>query len=324
MKRLSVALLILCSCASEPGQYNPSVDPVPLKFGGTRSAAAVDDAGLTEFHYLTYDHETGNWSGEFGGLALPDDESPGTFLPADASRVYWPEGKNYSFYAAGYNSNVSVGEDDVEFGTSMMLYSSGTSALLVLKNPGHNVDWMAAKTLRQEKIRGIPLNFRHIAARVRTVSFDLSEYLDWIRDRELDIADIKLVTLDMTDADEQNYVFSPESGSLFTRQSYDYGSSASHMLMQDRMLGLVRGGDAFDVSYYAFAGIHSIALRVQTVDESGRQVIDDRSFSASLTLPMGGDCEIRIKILPDDRDLHLEVTFGIEDWQSGGSGTVNE
>jgi len=324
MKRLPVALLILCSCTAEPDGPVLSADPVPFEFGRTKAGSSADDARLPEFHYLTYDHVTGNWSGEFGGVAMPAPGSADVYLPADAARVYWPEGKVCSFYAAAYNEKVPVSEEDVEFGVSMVLYSSGTSALLVLKNPGHNVDWLVARNLRQGKIRGIPLNFVHTGARIGRVSFDLSEYRSWAERRELDFADIRLLSLTVSDADEQNYVFSASEGSLFNRDSYDYRASADHTLLTDRLLGLWRGGDSFETSYYAFAGSHKLKLHIQAIDAEGNQVVDDRSFEADATLPMGADCELRIKILPDDRDLQLDVLFGIASWEAGGEGTVSE
>ena len=305
MKRILIILLALCGCAKEPVKEN-----VPLVFRGTKAGDPA--ATLSKFHYLTYDYVLGSWVGELGALAVPDAGTPGLFVPADATRVYWPEGKTYSFYAVGYNEALPVDESDVEFGSSMMIYSSGTSAVLVIRNPGHNVDWLAAKNVSLGKTDGIPLAFRHICAKISNISLDLSAYEEWLQARELDISDIKMVYCTLTDAEEQSFVYSSSSGSMFNRESWDYLSSPARTLDPDNL------------PYFAFPGKHKLEMRVQTVDGSGAQRIDDRVLAGEVSLPMGADCELSVRINPDDRDLTIEVVAGIAAWQSGGSGIVNE
>ncbi len=327
MKKLSILLMLLCGCSSGlrdvtglPGDEGE----VQVAFRGTKSPGEMGDADMSGFRYLTYDHNLGSWSGEFGGEAVRTGGPQGPFFPADASRVYWPEGKIYSFFAVGYNENVSVEERDVEFGNSYTMYSSGTSAILTLKNPGHNVDWLAAKAPRQEKINGIPLNFRHVCARVGRLTFDLSAYREWFESRELDIVEIKMLSCTLTDVDEQNYIFSSSAGTLFNKEGWDYRGSTARALDGERFLGLASNGCSYARSYYAFPGIHVISVRIQALDIGGDQCIDDRTLSAEVTLPMGADCELRVSIPPDDRDLHIEVVNNVSDWISGDSGVVNQ
>lgn len=304
MKRILIILLALCGCAREP------VKEAPFVFRGTK--AGNSNTSVSDFHYLTYDYVLGSWVGELGALAVPDAGTPGLFVPADATRVYWPEGKTYSFYAVGYNAAQTVDESDVEFGSSMMLYSSGTSAILIVRNPGHNVDWLAAKAVRLGKTDGIPLAFRHICARISNISLDLSAYYEWLQARELDIVDIRMVHCTLTDAEEQTFIYSSSSESMFNRESWDYMSSPARML------------DPENLPYFAFPGRHKLEMRVQTVDRTGAQRIDDRVLSGEVSLPMGSDCELSVRINPDDRNLTIEVVAGIAAWQSGGSGIVNE
>ena len=126
MKRLSILLILLCGCS--PGLRDDTCGPeddVRVVFGITKAPVGTGDADMTGFRYLTYDHVLGSWSGELGGEAVRSGGPQGPFLPADASRVYWPEGRTYSFYAAGYNDLVAVGEGDAEFGSAYTIYSSG-------------------------------------------------------------------------------------------------------------------------------------------------------------------------------------------------------
>lgn len=327
MKKLSILLMLLCGCSSGlrdvtglPGDEGE----VQVAFRGTKSPGEMGDADMSGFRYLTYDHNLGSWSGEFGGEAVRTGGPQGPFFPADASRVYWPEGKIYSFFAVGYNENVSVEKRDVEFGNSYTMYSSGTSAILTLKNPGHNVDWLAAKAPRQEKINGIPLNFRHVCARVGRLTFDLSAYREWFESRELDIVEIKMLSCTLTDVDEQNYIFSSSAETLFNKESWDYRGSATRALDGERLLGLADNGCSYARNYYAFPGIHVLSMRIQALDSGGNQRIDDRTLSAEVMLPMGADCELNIRVNPYDRDLTIEVATGIAHWQSGGVGSVNE
>jgi hypothetical protein len=325
MKRIPLLLLLMCGCSSEYWNApapSPDDGPVRLEFGGTKAGAG--DADLTEFHYLTYDYALGSWSGELGGRAVRESAGSPTFLPSDATRVYWPEGRTYSFYAAGYGDDASVTEQDVEFGTSMILYNSGTSAVLTIKNVRHNVDWLAAKLVRQGKIYGIPLKFNHICARISKLTFDLSAYRKWIEERELDIADVELMFFTITDADQQTFIYSNENGKLFQRESADYTMADAHSLEGGRMLGLYSNGSSSAVSFYAFPGVHSLRARVRTVDAHGNQVVDDRALSGTVTLPMGVDCELKIKIDPVDRALGVFVSNAIAPWENGGAGTVSE
>ena len=117
MRRLSLILVILCGCSAE------SVPDAPVVFRGTKAGIPTDEAAVPEFHYLTYDYMLGSWVGELGGHAVPDSGSPGSYVPSDATRVYWPEGKTYSFYAVSYNSNQPVSGADVEFGSAVMIFS---------------------------------------------------------------------------------------------------------------------------------------------------------------------------------------------------------
>ena len=304
MKRYIIILLALCGCAKEP------VIETPLLFMGTKAGDTV--APLSEFHYLAYDYVLGSWVGELGALAVPDALTPGIYVPEDATRVYWPEGKTYSFYAVGYNAMLPVDESDVEFGSSMMIYSSGTSAVLVVRNPGHNVDWLAAKNVRLGKTDGIPLSFRHICAKISDISLDLSAYNEWLQARELDIVAVRMVYCTLTDAEEQTFIYSSSSENMFNRESWDYLSSPARPL------------DPENLPYFAFPGKHKIEMRVQTVDRTGAQRIDDRVLAGEVLLPMGADCGLNVRINPDDRDLTIEVVAGIAAWQNRGSGIVNE
>lgn len=320
-------LMLLCGCSHAvremPGIPIAEDEEVQIGFGATKSPVFTGDADMSEFRYLTYDYSLGSWSGELGALAVKGG-TVGQFFPADASRVYWPEGKVYSFYAASYNEKVPVDDEDVEFGTAMMIYSSGTSAILLLKNPGHNVDWLAAKTLRQEKVAGIPLAFRHVCAKIGKLSFDLSGYKAWLDARELDIKEIRLLYCTITDSDEQTYIYSPVSETLFSRESWDYLASPERMLSGEHDLGLSAGGTSFDVAYYAFPGRHALSMRIQTIDAGGNQCIDDRVLGGEVSLPMGAECEISVRINPDDRELTLEIVTGLASWEYVGVGTVNQ
>lgn len=323
MKRLSILLMLLCGCSSELHQADVAVGegPARIEFSSVKTAENAGDASMSEFHYLTYDFNLGSWSGELGGMAVRSGES-GPFLPADASRVYWPEGKIYSFYAAGYNDAQQVEEEDVEFGTAMMLYSSGTTAVLNIKNPRHNVDWMAAKVLHLEKTDGIPLQFKHVCAKVSELVFNLDAYKAWIEEKELDIADIVSLSCTLSDADEQSYVYSSDNGSLFRRESADYTASPSHSIDGQRNLNLASGGSSAGICYYAFPGKHTLTVHIQTVDADGRQVVDDRVLSGEVTLPMNSDCVLNIVVNPDARDLDVSVITTIAGWENGGSGVV--
>lgn len=306
MKRLSIILVILCGCTAEPAP------DASVTFRGVRARSRASEATVSEFHYLTYDYVLGSWVGELGGYAVADNASPGIFFPSDASRVYWPEGKTYSFYAVSYNANVPVDENDVEFGSAMMIYSSGTNAILTIKNPGHNVDWLAAKVIRQAKIDGIPLAFRHICAKISSLNFDMAAYREWIENRELDLPGINVLWCTLTDVNEQTFIYSSSAETMFNRESWNYVSSPALPLVVE------------ELPFYAFPGRHTLALRVQTVDVYGNQRIDDRVLSGEVELAMGADCELNIRINPYDRDLTIEVVTGIAAWQSGESGTVNE
>ena len=327
MKRFPILLLLLCGCTPAQEAVNGSDDGVgdlPVGFVRTKTPLDAGDAVMTEFHYLTYDYGLGAWSGELGGLAQCGGDASALFLPADASRVYWPEGKIYSFYAAGYNENATVQEADVEFGTSMILYNSGTSAILTLKNPGHNVDWMAAKDLRQSKIAGIPLSFKHVCPRISGVVFDVSGYREWIEARELDVASIVSLWCTITDADEQTFIYSTGSGTLFARESQDYRSSPARGLDGRRDLVMAENGTSFTTAYYAFPGMHTFSMRVQLLDIGGNQVIDDRILSGDITLPMNSDCELTVTVNPWDRDLEIRTNVSLVAWELGGYGTVEE
>lgn len=326
MKRISLLLItFLCGCSSEYWKApapSPDGAPVRVEFGGTKAGAV--DAGFTEFHYLTYDYALGSWSGELGGLAVRESSASATFLPSDATRVYWPEGRTYSFYAAGYNETPSVLESDVEFGSAMILYNSGTSAVLTLKNARHNVDWLAAKRIRQEKIDGIPLNFNHICARISKLTFDLSAYKRWIVERELDIADIVALYCTITDADQQTFIYSGENGKLFQKEFADYTLADEQKLCGRMTLNLQGGGNSMSMDYYAFPGTHTLRARIQTVDADGNQVVDDRALSGMVDLPMGADCELIIRIDPLERNLGVFVSNAIAPWEEGGQGEVKE
>ena len=306
MKRLLLIMLVLCSCSKE------ATLETPIVFTGTKAGETGNAARLSEFHYLTYDYVLGSWVGELGSLAVPGGSSSGLFVPADASRVYWPEGKTYSFYAVGYNADVVVEDSDVEFGSSLMMYSSGTSAVLMIRNPGHNVDWLAAKNVHLGKTDGIPLLFKHICAKIGSITLDLSAYEAWLAERELDIAEEKVVYCTLTDAEEQTFIYSADEGTLFNKSSWDYTASPARTL------------DADKLPYYAFPGRHILELRIQTLDSEGIQRIDDRVLAGEVTLPMGTDCELNIHINPHDRDLEIKVIAGIAAWQSGDVGIVNE
>ena len=306
MRRLSLILVILCGCSAE------SVPDAPVVFRGTKAGIPTDEAAVPEFHYLTYDYMLGSWVGELGGHAVPDSGSPGSYVPSDATRVYWPEGKTYSFYAVSYNSNQPVSGADVEFGSAVMIFSSATNAVLTVKNPNHNVDWLAAKNIRQSKINGIPLVFKHVCSKISSLDFDMSAYWEWLGERELDIASINVVWVSLTDADEQTFIYSGTAGSMFNRESWDYSGSPGHTL------------DDGALPYFAFPGRHTLSLRVQTLDASGNQCIDDRVLSGVVDLEMGADCSLAVRINPDDRPLSISVVTGIAPWQSGGSGIVNE
>ncbi|MBP5567494.1 MAG: hypothetical protein J6X57_08440 [Bacteroidales bacterium] len=324
MKRLSILLFLLCACSSglNDDRDYPAVDePTRIEFRGAKNPESTGDASMSEFHYLTYDFNLGSWSGELGGTAVRSGNA-GPFLPADASRMYWPEGKIYSFYAAGYNDALQVGAEDVEFGTAMMLYSSGTTAVLNIKNPHHNVDWMAAKVLHLEKVDGIPLQFKHVCARVSELSFNLEAYKAWIEEKELDIADIVLLSCTLSDVDEQTYVYASDNASLFKRESSDYTSSPSHQIDGSRRLNLTAGGSSAAISYFAFPGRHTITVHIQTVDSNGNQVVDDRVLSGEVNLPMNSDCALSIVINPNARDLEVGVITSAAGWEDGGTGRV--
>ena len=326
MRRISLLLItILCGCSSDSWETpapNSAGDPVRIEFGGTKAGAV--DAGFTEFHYLTYDYALGSWSGELGGLAVRESSASARFLPSDATRVYWPEGRTYSFYAAGYNQTPSVLESDVEFGSAMILYNSGTSAVLTLRNARHNVDWLASKQIRQGKIDGIPLKFSHVSARISKLTFDLSAYRRWIVERELDIEDIVALYCTITDADQQTFVYSGENGRLFQKESADYTMADEHSLCGRKSLNLQGGGNSLAMDYYAFPGVHTLRARIQTVDADGNQVVDDRALSGTVTLPMGADCELMIRIDPLERELGVFVSNAIAPWENGGEGVVME
>ncbi|MBR5704050.1 MAG: hypothetical protein IKX45_07360 [Bacteroidales bacterium] len=327
MKRLSIMLLILCGCSPEPRLVpGISVDAgyTRIEFKRTKVSPVAGDAGMSEFHYLTYDYSLGSWSGELGGMAVRNGDVSDPFLPADASRVYWPEGKIYSFYAAGYNDALPVDEEDVEYGTAVMLYSSGTTSILNIKNQKHNVDWMAAKVLHQEKIDGIPLQFRHIFAKVSTLNFNLESYKAWIEERELDIADIVSLSCTLSDVDEQTYVFSPGAQTLFNRESFDYRASPAQEIAGRLNLNLSAGESSAEISYYAFPGKHMLTMHIQAVDVFGNQVVDDRVLSGEITLPMGADCNLDIVLNPDVRNLDISLGTSVAAWESGGSGNVIE
>ena len=320
-------LLLLCGCTSELRQtqnLTAEAEPTRIEFRGVKSSEGNGDAGLSEFHYLTYDFNLGSWSGELGGTAVRGGNDSGPFFPADATRQYWPEGKIYSFYASGYNNALTYEEEDVEFGTAMMLYSSGTTATLSIKNRHHNVDWMAAKVLHQEKVDGIPLQFKHVCARVCELIFNLEAYKAWIEEKELDISDIVSVNCSLSDVDEQTYVFSSESQSLFRRESSDYTDSPLHQIDGRRSLNLAAGGSSASISYYAFPGRHTIKIHIQAVDANGVQVVDDRVLSGEVDLPMNSDCSLNIVLNPDERKLGIAVMTSIAAWDSGGAGTVME
>ena len=327
MKKLPILLLLLSGCAPEPRAVPDklaTVGEVRIGFGGTRAPISMGGASMSEFHYLTYDYSIGAWSGELGGVAEGSGDSSAPFWPADASRVYWPEGKSYSFYAAGYNEALAVPESAVEFGTAMTLYSSGTSAILNLKNPGHNVDWLAAKVVNQGKVAGIPLNFRHVCSRISRIIYDVSAYSEWIADRELDIADIVSLGCTLSDADEQTYIYSGNDGTLFKKESSDYTSSPEHPLDGTRALNLWAGGTSAELAFYAFPGVHRLSIHIQAVNAWGNQVVDDRVMSGDITLPMNADCELTVTLNPWDRALQLEVNTSLASWELGGSGIVEE
>ena len=328
MRRISILLsLFLCGCASEMKQasYRPdSAGRTLVAFGGSRAPLEMGDASMSEFHYLTYDFGLGSWSGELGGVAALEGDASSPFLPQDASRVYWPEGKVYSFYASGYNDAAPVPEDDVEYGISYMMYSSGTTAILNVRNPGHNVDWLAAKILNIGKTDGIPLTFRHICAKIKSITYDISDYRSWILDRELDIEDIILAECTLTDADDQTYIYSSDEGSLFRKEQYDYSSAVPRALDGPRSLHLFESGTSVEKSYYAFPGKHTLSLRVYAVDGGGNQVVDDRTISGELTLPMNKECDLAIVVNPYSRNLEIRVNTTLDFWEDGGSGTVSE
>ncbi|MBR5924772.1 MAG: hypothetical protein IKZ60_04860 [Bacteroidales bacterium] len=318
MRRISILLsLFLCGCASEMIQ-------TPVAFGVSRAPLEMGDASMSEFHYLTYDYSLGSWSGELGGVAALEGNASSPFFPQDASRVYWPEGKVYSFYAAGFNDAVPVPEDDVEFGISYMMYSSGTTAVLNVRNPKHNVDWLAAKALNVEKTDGIPLTFKHIGAKISRITYDIADYRSWIEERELDITDIILAECTLTDVDEQTYIYSSDAGSVFRREYYDYSSSAARSFDGPGSLHLSESGTSVEKSYYAFPGYHTLTVHVYAVDVMGNQVIDDRTICGELFLPMNKECELTIVVNPDCRDLEIRVNTSVCSWENGSIGTVSE
>ena len=78
------------------------------------------------------------------------------------------------------------------------------------------------------------------------------------------------------------------------------------------------------MDYYAFPGVHTLRARIQTVDAGGNQVVDDRALSGTVTLPMGADCELMIRIDPLERELGVFVSNAIAPWENGGEGVVME
>jgi len=326
MKRQAILLLLLfggCDPPMMPGTaQQPREELYPFVFAASKAAPGDSDAAMSEFHYLTYDHALGCWSGELGGTAVLEED--GLFRPADAIWTYWPEGKIYSFFAVGHNEKQPVPSSSVEFGSSVMLYGSGSSALLQLRNPSHDVDWLAAQAFRQQKRSGVSLEFRHVTAHIGKLSFDLSEYRNWVREKELDISALESLGCTLSDADEQSFIFSANNSALFKKESWDYGSSPGKTLDGRRSLAIMQGSCSAEVSYYAFPGIHRLTMHLRLLDGSGRQVVDDRELSGSLTLPMGSDCELRIKLKPNDRSLDVEVLAGLPGWDSSKEGTVSE
>ncbi len=326
MERPTILLMILLLCGCDPSQvqvpgHELPGDAPPLAFAVSKAGGAWPDAAMSEFHYLTYDYNLGSWSGELGGTAVLD-EARGSFHPSDAMNIYWPEGKRYAFFAAGYNENLPVSPSVVEFGSGMMLYSSGSSALLSLRNPGHDVDWLAGKALQQASSEEVPLCFRHILSRISGLRFDLSDYKAWMREKELETLRIESMGCSLSDVDEQVFIFTMDDGNLFLKESWDYTAAALHTLDGRRRLDQTSG--AVPVEYYAFPGTHCFRMRFCLLNRSGTQVVDDRMLSGNLTLPMGSDCELRIKIVPDDGPLCIEVAASLPGWNQGGEGTVSE
>ena len=324
MKRPAILLLLMGAC--NPAQMqDPGSQPRgdrPLEFAISKAGQGQDEASMSEFNYLTYDFNLGSWSGVMGSTAICSED--GKFRPSDAGVLYWPEGKTFSFFAVGYNENVPVPASAVEFGSGMMLYGSGSSGLLSLKNPGHDVDWLAAKSLYRSASESVSLQFRHVCARISRLRFDLTDYRDWIHARELDVASIESMGCSLSDADEQVFVFSTDATSLFRKESWDYTSSASRSLDGRRNLGLASGSCCVDLSYYAFPGLHRIQMRLRLRGSGGLPVIDDRQLSGEVLLPMGCDCELTIKVNPDDRPLDVRLSAVLPGWDQGGNGNVLE
>jgi len=306
----------------ESWDVQPTDEPRPLLFSASKAGAGGNDASMSEFHYLTYDHSLGSWSGELGSTAVLGNDS--FFYPSDAFKMYWPEGKTFSFYAVGFNESVAVPASSVEFGSAMMLYSSGASGLLRLLNPGHDVDWLAAKTLHQEKTSGVTLVFRHVMAHICRLRFDLSEYKTWVLENELDIEALEFLDCSLSDVEEQSFIFSSDDNALFRKEGWDYRTSPYRVLDGNRSLDIFQENACVDLSYYAFPGKHRLRIRLRLLDAGGNQVIDDRILSGELELTMGSDNELRIKIEPNDRPLDIQAVAILAGWDSQAEGTVSE
>ena len=307
MCRISVALALLCSC--EKQEYS------------ARSAVRFLERGSQSgFCYAVYDESMRIWTSELGSMAVRSDGTENLYNPYDASRTYWPEGRVYSFFAAGCDGVVP------EQG-SCSFVREGADLTLEICNPGHDRDFLAAKAVNQGKTDGVSLDFKHAGARITSLNMKPEAWLAWLSKRGMSaVADLIISSVTISDAESQEYRFSRSGSTLFVEDSFDYRESPAVELdgLSGCSAGLRIRGTSLPVSYYTFPGMHTLKISFHAVGYGGNMLLGEKTLSGMFSVAAGESASLDVALDPVNDTLVIGLGLNVSNWQNGGNGIVNE
>lgn len=273
-------------------------------------AVTVPDA----FVYQVYDETLHEWTSELGSRAVRREGAEPLFNPCDAARMYWPEGHVYSFFAAGSAS----GEPDAG---SIVFTREGNALSVRIFNPGHDKDYMAARSLFRSKTAGVEMDFCHLCARISSIRINPGAWLEWLEAKELDaVAELRLSGASISDADNADYVFSRRDGCVFEENAPDYRSSLFVSLesLSGVSAGLRSGGQTLPADYYAFPGRHSLKMSFRQLGYDGRELLPERILCGEFSVSAGESVALEVAPDPSGNTLGISVGYQVADWRNAG------
>lgn len=305
--RFSVVLALLCGC--EKQEY-PQARAIRFLEKGTQSG----------FRYAVYDESLQVWTSELGSSAVRSDGTGNLYDPYDATRTYWPEGRVYSFFAAGCDGLIP------DAGACSFV-RDGQDLTLELFNPGHDRDFLAAKAVNQSKVDGISMEFRHAGARITNLNMKPEAWLGSLTEKGMAaVADLIISSVTITDAESQEYLFSRSGSSVFVEDCFDYRDCPAVEIggLSGCSAGLRIKGTTLPVSYYTFPGTHTLSVSFHAVGYGGNTLLGEKTLSGVFSINAGESAALDIVLDPVNDALVIDLGFTISNWQNGGNGQVNE